>query len=151
MSENSKPLWIIGVWRVVGWTRRQIYEALYFTSDKVVVARTATGFQMGWGAIDSIKGWNKAKEQEESMDDFSVEELLSSDQNNFAIAYDKIEKVELKKFGKGAFINVIANGKKYHWTVRGIPGIKNPTIGDLEKILRPIFPEKLVKSSFLKF
>ena len=151
MSDNSKPLGIIGVWRVVGWARRQIYEALYFTSDKVIVARTATGFQMGWGAIDSIRGWNKAKEQEESMDAFSVEELLSSDQNNFAIAYDKIEKVELKKFGKGAFINVIANGKKYHWTVRGIPGIKNPTIEDLEKILRPIFPEKLVKSSFLKF
>ena len=151
MSKNSKPLGIIGVWRVVGWTRRQIYEALYFTSDKVIVARTATGFQMSWGAIDSIKGWKKAKEQEESMEDFSVEELLSSDQNNFAISYDKIEKVELKKFGKGAFININANGEKYHWTVRGIPGIKDPKIEDLEKILRPIFQEKLVKSSFLKF
>jgi hypothetical protein len=150
MSKNSKTLGIIGVWRVVGWTRRQIFEALYFTSDKVIVARTATGFQMSWGAIDSIKGWNKAKEQEETMDDFSVEEILSSDQNNFAISYDKIEKVELKKFGKGAFINVIANGKKHHWNVRGIPGIKNFRIENLEKILRPIFQEKLVKSSFLK-
>ena len=151
MSKNSKPIGIIGVWRVVGWTRSQIYEALYFTSDKVIVARTATGFQMGWGGIDSIRGWYKSKEQEESMDDFSVEELLSTDINNFAISYDNIGKVELKKFGKGALINVIVDGKKYHWTLRGIPGIKNPKIEDLEKILRPIFQEKLVISSFLRF
>jgi hypothetical protein len=150
VSKNSKPLGIIGVWRIVGWTRRQIYEALYFASDKVIVARTATGFHMSWGGIDSVRGWYKAKGKEESMDDVSVEDLLSADQNNFAISYDKIEKVELKKFGKGAFINIMANGKKYHWTVRGIPGIKNPKIENLEKILRPIFPEKLVPSSFLK-
>ena len=106
---------------------------------------------MSWGVGDSIKGWYKAKEQEESMDDLSVEDLVNADQNNFAISYDEVEKVELKKFGKGAFIDVTANGKKYHWAVRGIPDIKNPTIEDLEKILRPIFQEKLVKSSFLKF
>ena len=98
-----------------------------------------------------VRGWYKAKEQEEIMEDFSVEELLSSDQNNFAISYDKIEKVELKKFGKGALINVTTNGKKYRWTLRGIPGIKSPQIEDLEKILQPIFQEKLVKSRFLKF
>jgi hypothetical protein len=151
MSKNSKPLGIIGVWRIVGWAWRQIYEALYFTSDKVIVVRTATGAQWDYGGSGMVRGWYKAKEQEESMDDLSVEELLSTDINNFAIAYDKIEKVELKKFGKGALINVTTNGKKYHWTVRGIPGIKNPRIEDLEKILRPIFQEKLVKSSFLKF
>jgi hypothetical protein len=150
MSKSSKPLGIIGVWRVVGWTRRQIYETLYFASDKVIVARTATGFQMSWGVGDSIKGWHKAEKQEESMDNFSVEDLLSADQNNFAISYGNIGKVELKKFGKGAFIDIVANGKKYHWSVRGMPGIKNPKIEDLEKILRPIFQEKLVKSSFLK-
>jgi hypothetical protein len=148
MSKNGKPVGIIGVWRIVGWTRRQIYEALYFASDKVIVARTATGFQMSWGVGDSIKGWHKAEKQEESMDDFSVEDLLSADQNNFAISYDDVGKVELKKFGKGAFIDIIANGKKYHWSVRGIPGIKNPKIEDLERILRPIFHEKLVSRAF---
>jgi hypothetical protein len=84
------------------------------------------------------------------MDNFSVEDLLSADQNNFAISYDNIGKVELKKFGKGAFIDIIANRKRYHWNVRGIPDVKNPRLEDLEKILRPIFQEKLVKSSFLK-
>jgi hypothetical protein len=67
------------------------------------------------------------------MDNFSVEDLLSADQNNFAISYDNIGKVELKKFGKGAFIDIIANRKRYHWNVRGIPDVKNPRIEDLEK------------------
>ena len=151
MYKNSKPLGIIGVWRLVGWAWRQIYEALYFASDKVIVVRTATGAQWDYGGSGMVRGWYKAKEQEEIMEDFSVEELLSSDQNNFAISYDKIEKVELKKFGKGALINVTTNGKKYRWTLRGIPGIKSPQIEDLEKILQPIFQEKLVKSRFLKF
>lgn len=144
MSKNSKSLGIVGVWRITGWTRQQIYEALYFISDKLVVARTATGFRMSWGVSDSIKGWYKAEEQEKSMDNFSVEDLLSADQNNFVISYDDIEQVKLKKFGKGAFIDIIAEGKKHHWTVRGIPGIKNFKIEDLERILRPIFQEKLV-------
>lgn len=151
MSMNSKALGIIGVWRIVGWTRHQIYEALYFASDKVIVVRTATGFQMGWGGIDSARGWYKAKEQEESMEDFSVEELLNTDINNFAISYDKILKVELKKFGKGALIKITANEKKYNWTVRGIPSTKSPKIGDLERILRPIFQEKLKITNLLKF
>jgi hypothetical protein len=72
---------------------------------------TATGFQMSWGVGDSIKGWHKAEKQEESMDNFLIEDLLSADQNNFAILYDNIGKVELKKFGKGALIDIIANGK----------------------------------------
>jgi hypothetical protein len=146
----TEALGIIGVWRIMGWTRRQIYEALYFSNDKMIVVRTATGFQMGWGAFDSARGWYKAKDQEESMNDFSVEELLSADINNFALSYDKIEKVELKKFGKGAFIDMFVSGKKYHWSFRGIPGIKSPKIEDLEKILRPIFQEKLVISNFFK-
>ena len=107
----TEALGIIGVWRIMGWTRRQIYEALYFSNDKMIVVRTATGFQMGWGALDSARGWYKAKDQEESMNDFSVEELLSADINNFSLSYDKIEKVELKKFGKGAFIDMFVNGK----------------------------------------
>jgi len=136
-------LGIIGVWRITGWTRQQIYETLYFVRDKLVVVRTATGFRWSWGVGDSIRGWYKAQEQEKSMDNFSVEDLLSADQNNFVISHDEIEKVKLKKFGKGAFIDIVANGKKYHWTGRGIPGIKNFKIEDFERILRPIFQEKL--------
>lgn len=146
---HSKATGIIGVWRVVGWNRRQIYEALYFAGDKVIVVRTATGFQMGWGGIDAARGWYKAKEQEESLDTFSVEELLT-DKDNFVITYDIIEKVELKKFGKGALLKIKTAGKKYNWTVRGLPNVKSPTIDDLKKVLEPIFQEKLEVSNLLK-
>jgi len=77
-----------------------------------------------------------------------IQESLSRnlDKNAFTAETNPvlIEKVKLKKFGKGAFIDITANGKKYHWTVRGIPGIKNFKIEDLKRILRHIFQEKLV-------
>ena len=146
---NSKALGIMGVSRIVGWRRLQVFEALYFTSDKVIVARTATGIQMGWGAGDAILGWYKAKEQEERMGDLSVEELLSADINNFAISYDKIEKVELKKFGKGAFLNIYSESKKYHWNLHRLSG--SYKVEDFVTFLRSIFHDKFEKSSFLKF
>jgi hypothetical protein len=84
------------------------------------------------------------------MDNFSVEDLLSADQNNFAISYDNIGKVELKKFGKGAFIDIIANRKRYHWNVRGIPDVKNPRIEDLEKNSSADIPRKTSKVELSK-
>ncbi len=146
---SSKPLGIMGVSRIVGWSRLQVYEALCFVNDKVVVVRTATGFQMGWGAGDAVTGWYRAKAQEELLGDCSVEELLSADINNFAIAYDKIEKVELKKFGKGALINLFSEGKKYHWNVHRLSG--SSKFEDFQEFLQPLFGEKFRKLSFLKF
>ena len=139
----------MGVSRIVGWRRLQVFEALYFTNDKIVVVRTATGFQMGWGAGDAVLGWYKAKEQEERMGDLSVEELLSADINNFAITYEKIQKVELKKFGKGAFLNIYSQDKKHHWNLHRLSG--SYKVEDFETFLQSIFGEKFEKSSFLKF
>jgi RNA-splicing ligase RtcB len=42
---TSKPLGIMGVSRIVGWSRLQVFEALYFVSDRMVVVRTATGIR----------------------------------------------------------------------------------------------------------
>jgi hypothetical protein len=61
---SSKPLGIMGVSRIVGWSRLQVYETLCFTNDRLIVVRTATGFQMSWGAGNSVTGWYKAKAQE---------------------------------------------------------------------------------------
>jgi len=149
MSRDNKALGIIGVWRIEGWTRRQIYEALYFTSNKVIVIRTATGFHMGWGAIDSAVGWQSAENQEESMERLSIEEvekLRDSDEKNLVISYNQIQKIELKSFFKAALIYITVNGKRYKWSVRGVPHVKNATVFDVEKILEPIFGDKLIKS-----
>jgi hypothetical protein len=146
---SSKALGVMGVSRIVGWSRLQVYEALYFTSDKVVVVRTATGFQMGWGAGDAVTGWYKAIKQEERMVDLSVEELLSADINNFVLSYDKIEKVELKKFGKGAFLKIYSQDKKYHWNLHRLSGSYN--VEDFITFLQSIFGDKFEKVSLIKF
>lgn len=139
----DKPLGIIGVIRFVGWSRLQLYEALYFTADKVIVARTATGFRLKWGAVDAITGYYMAKQQEETMENLSVEEVLNSDENNFAIPYSQIEEIKLKGFLGVAKIKLAANGQKYGWDVRGIPHQDKYKISDVERILSPIFKEKL--------
>jgi hypothetical protein len=115
----------------------------------VVVARTATGFQWGWGAGDAIYGWHKSIVQEERIVDFSVEELLSADINNFAITYEKIRKVELKKFGKGAFLKIYSQEKKYSWNLHRLSGSYN--VDDFVTFLQSIFGDKFEKVSLLKF
>jgi hypothetical protein len=149
MSMNEKVLGVMGVSRIVGWSRLQVYEALCFESDKVIVVRTATGFQMGWGAGDTVTGWNKAIEQEKHIGNLSVEELLSSDINNFVLTYDKIRKVELKKFGKGAFLNIYSEDKKYHWNLHRLSG--SYKVEDFITFLQSVFGEKFEKTSLLKF
>jgi hypothetical protein len=144
---SSKPLGIMGVSRIVGWTRHQIYEALVFREDKIIVVRTATGFRMDWGAIDSIVGFYKSAKKEQCLEDLSVEELLSADINNFVIKYDQIRKVELKTFGKGAFLNIHCQEKKYHWNLFRLSG--SSKVEDFESFLQPLFKGKFLKSKFL--
>jgi hypothetical protein len=146
---SSKPLGIMGVSRIVGWKRLQVYEALYFMSDKVLVIRTATGLQMGYGAGDMVYGWHKSIEQEKRVVDLSVEELLSADINNFALPYEKIKKVELKKFGKGAFLNLYSDDKKYHWNLHRLLG--SYKVEDFVTFLQSVFGNKFEKVSLLKF
>lgn len=140
---DDKPLGIIGVIRFVGWSRLQLYEALYFTDDKIIVARTATGFRLKFGAVDAITGYCLAKQQEETMERQSAEEVLHSDENNFTIPYNQIDEIELKRFLGMAKLKLTANGKKYSWDVRRIPHVEKYCIADVENILRPIFKERL--------
>ncbi len=145
---TSKPLGIMGVSRIVGWSRLQVFEALYFESDRMVVVRTATGIQMGRGAGNVFRGWNQSIKQEERMVDLSVEELLSADINNFAVTYDKIKKVELKKFGKGAFITFYFEDKKIRWGAHRLSG--SYEVEEFDAFLETLFKEKYKRKSLLK-
>jgi hypothetical protein len=145
---NAEVLGIIGVHRTGGWTVSQIFEALCLMDDRVVVARTAKGGAFGWGVGNAIAAWYKAGAQEQKLDNLTAEQLLNSNEDNYAIPYSEIKKVELKKFGLGAFINIITDEKKYQWSARGIPGNKNPRIEDFEKILRPVFGGRLAVSKY---
>jgi hypothetical protein len=142
----NEVLGIIGVRRTGGWTVSQIFEALCLMDDKVIVTRTAKGGAFGWGVGDAIAAWYKADSQEQKLESVTAEQLLKANENNYDIPYSKIKKVELKKFGLGAFINIITDEKKYRWAARGIPGFKHPRIEDFEKILRPVFGDRLTVS-----
>lgn len=142
----DEVLGIVGVRRTGGWTGSQIFEALCLTNGRIIVARTAKGGAFGWGVGDAAAAWYKAGSMEQKLDNLSAQQLLKDNENNYDIPYSKIKKVELKKFGLGAFINIITDEKKYQWAARGIPGYKHPRIDDFKKILLPFFGEKLAVS-----
>jgi hypothetical protein len=136
---SEKVLGIINVFRTIFFGRGTVLEELYLTADMVIVARIGGGSLLIW----PLATWFRAGKKEEKLAEFSVGELLKADKNNFAIFNSEIRKVELKKHGLGAEINIITNEKKYEWYVRGIPGKKNAKIEDYEKILELVFPDKL--------
>jgi hypothetical protein len=137
--------------RNVGWSMTQVFEALYFTSDKMVVVRLSIGAQMGYGVIASIKAWKEARKQKDIIGNFSIEELLARDTDNFVITYDHLEKIELKKNGKGALIHLKANDKKYKWTVNGLSGSEDVNNQEILEFLKPLFKEKFSVSSIFDF
>jgi hypothetical protein len=146
-----EALGVITGFRNVGWLMTQIFEALYFASDKIVVVRVATGAQMGYGVIDSVKAWNEARKQKDIIGKYSIEELLARDKDNFVITYDQVEKIELKKFGKGAFIKLETNDKKYKWAVNGLSDSEDINCEEISAFLKPLFREKFSASSIFDF
>lgn len=139
----NEVIGIIGARRTGGWTVSQIFEALCLTDDRVIVTRTAKSGALGMGAPVA---WYNARSQEQKLVGLSAEQLLKANENNYDIPYSKIKEVALKKFGLGTFINIITDEKKYRWAARGIPGYEHPRIEDFEKILRPVFGDRLTVS-----
>jgi hypothetical protein len=136
---NEKALGIISVLRLVWFTT--LFEELCFTADEVIVVGTGSIYGRG-GALESYRANKKA----EKLAELSEEDLLETSIINLIIPKEEIKKVELIKFVRGARINITTNEKKYKWFVRGIPGETSPKIEDYERILQPIFLDKLTVS-----
>jgi hypothetical protein len=147
----SSALGVITGFRMVGWSQTQVFEALYFANEKMVVVRLGVGAQMGYGVINSVKAWNDARKQKDVIGNYSIEELLARDKDNFAILYNHLEKIELKKFGKGALIYLRTNDKKYKWTVNGLSGSEDINAEEISGFLKPLFKEKFSVSSVFDF
>jgi len=135
---SDKVHGIISVFRLSWFGFSIILEDLCFTVDRAIVVRTGRTF----GRSGAVTVYRASKKSEE-LRRLSAEALLKTDVNNFEMLYSEIKKVELKKHLRGSKINVITNEKKYDWFVRGIPGEKNAEIEDYERILQPVFLEKL--------
>jgi hypothetical protein len=134
---SEKVYGIISVLRVSWFGFSLIFEALCFTTDCVIVARTERTYGRSGGLVTY-----RAAKKAEGLTGLSAEELLKTDINNFVLLYSDIKKVELKKYLRGARINITTNEKKYRWFVQGIPGQKSPKIEDYERILRSAIPDK---------
>lgn len=110
--------------RFVGLIRYELLEALYFTKDQLVVART-----------------DKARDQK--IVNFSPEAILSADKNNFVIAYNDVESVKLKKSLNTIQVGIHAAGKKYQWNLWYMLGNEFLVFGDVKRVLLEIFGWKL--------
>ena len=137
----SETLGFISVMRRTGTTN--IFESLYLTKDKTIVLRMDKGGFLGWGTGNAISAWYRANEQDKYLTKLSPNELPKLNEDDYVIPFSEITKVELKKYGRGAIINIITNEKKYGWFARGLPDKKKPKFDDYEKILETVFLEKL--------
>jgi hypothetical protein len=110
--------------RFIGLIRFELLEALYFTKDQLVVARTDT-------------------KRDQKVVNFSPEQTLSADKNNFAIAYSAVERVTLKKSLKTIQVGIHAGGKKYQWNLWYMLGNEFLVFDDVKRVLLQIFGWKL--------
>ena len=120
-----------------------IFESLYLTKDKVVVFRMGKGGFLGWGPGNAILAWHKANDQDKYLAKLLPDELPKLNEDDYIIPFSEITKVELKKYGRGAIINITTNEKKYSWFARGLPDKKKPKFDDYEKTLETVFLERL--------
>ena len=124
MSANNNALVMFKGIRFVGLIRYELLEALYFTKDQLVVARTD-------------------KSRDTKIVNFSAEQTLSADKNNFAIAYSDVERVQLKKSLNTIQVGIHAGGKKYQWNLWYMLGNEFLVFDDVKRVLLQIFGWKL--------
>jgi hypothetical protein len=135
---------ILGIVKVVrtGFSFPSINEELFITTDRVIVARIGKGGEL-FGAIGSAVQWFRTRGKGEKLEKLPLDDILKADKNNFAIPRAEIRKVELKKFGRGAKVNIQASKKEYKWYAGGIPDKESAELEDYETVLKSAFPENL--------
>jgi len=134
---SEKVLGIIKGLRRIGW-RSAVNEALFVTSDRVVVARlpdVSSGYLPGgtyndvgdivgefvWTAILGYarsKDEEKLRKAEEHLKTVEVEDILKADNHSFAIPNSEITKIELKygsRLSGKLGVNIMTSKKKYEW------------------------------------
>src|SRR5512133_1471678 len=124
MSANNNSIVMFKGTRFVGLIRYELLEALYFTKDQLVVAHTDT-------------------KRDEKVVNFSPEQTLSADKNNFAIAYSDVERVTLKKSLNTIQVGIHAGGKKYQWNLWYMLGNEFLVFDDVKRVLLQVFGWKL--------
>jgi len=68
-------------------------------------------FFLGWGVGDAILAWHRANQQDKRLATLSADELPELNEDDYVIPFSEIQKVELKKYVRGAKINIITDEK----------------------------------------
>ena len=164
---REKVLGILRAKRSVFSIPPYVHEFLLFTPKRVVVVRQSTKLfpYLTAGAHAGVSDMLG-----ELLKTMKVEDALRSDKHNFAISISEITKVELTKWvmPRGFFemevyphgatgsdvvklekshgwieLSIITSKKKYSWKDLEIPQKKPTEFEDCQKMLRPIFGDKL--------
>ncbi len=141
MSES-----ILGVISVFTLDFRNLIEHLYFTTDRVIVVKITKVSGTALNPVD-ISYLGRMEKREMELADFSAEDLLKSDKENFTIPMSEITEVKLRKypFLRARYLTIVTNKKKYRWQVTGVPPEKKVAkFEQFEAILLPIFEDKLI-------
>jgi hypothetical protein len=144
---TSEVLGIANVQRQEWLTGVSYFEALVLTKDRVIVVRNGEGGGVLMYGSSTTLGRGRARVQTKRLIGRSPEELLNASEDNYAIPVSEIERVELKKFWGGAFINIITREKKRRWGADGLAGQEKTRFSEYEEVFRPVFPDRLTVST----
>ena len=121
--------------------------SLFFTKDRLIVAKLLSGKEM-MGSITSDMasgGFGSPKEaikkRREAYEKMSPEEIVSADEENFAVPYHEISDVVVKKPGLlgGTKIKVCTFGKTHLFTLKE----KKQLFDERVNFLRSILSDKI--------
>lgn len=115
------------------------YFGLYFTTNRVIVAKTGGG---GWGwlfggigtIVGAIATGKRAEKRFKELSKLSPESILMADKKNFGIPYHDITQVEVKKH----MIYILTRRKKHKFGMLG----RKKQLDDYANLIRSILPNK---------
>ena len=145
MSEEE-VLNVINVNRPNYWGR--IFETLYFTADRTIVARTSSQkvgmlFGVVGAGIDTALQQHEDERKRAQYRKSSLDDIVKANKNNYVIPNSDVTAVELSKYYRNTKL-VIRTAKNYGKTEWYL-GEQWKDVGETNaKLLRPIFKDKLI-------
>jgi hypothetical protein len=147
MSEEI--LFTMKVYRAAfGWG--QVYENLYFTVDRTVVAKTSSKkvgllFGLIGAGIDGALQQRAENKKQELYRKSSLDDIIKENWDNYEIPNSEITAVELKKYFRNIKFNIKPSKKYEHKKTKWFTGDTWQEAGETyEHMLRPIFKDKLI-------
>lgn len=146
---SEEVLNIIRVNRPAFWGR--IFETLYFTTDRTVVAKTSSlkvGMLFGvvGAGIDVALQQHEDEKRGAQYRKSSLDDIIKAHKSNYAIPNSEITAVELSKYFRNTKL-VIKTNRKYGETKWYLGETWKEAGETNEKMLRPIFKDKLIAST----